>query len=165
MTLDTADWCWPLLISEDGRKPTISDGFHARGSVERAVGHRGQDIMYRRRPPMPFASLPWKSRAFEIPIGTEAVAANRGSVFRCGRLDTGWHVIIDHGDHLGTGYYHLSELHPDVKRGVLIRMGQPLGLVGYNPIGYKLAHLHFDVAINGHFIDAAKVMRAWHYER
>lgn len=122
--------------------------------------------MYMRRVPG-FQKLPWRSRWYEMRPKTPVLAAYHGFVFRCGKIQTGWHVIIDHGEQLGTGYYHMSELSPGIIEGIPVRMGQPLGIVGWNPIedAYALAHLHFDVAIAGHFIDASKVMKTWHYER
>lgn len=165
MTYESPEWCWPLRLLNN-KAPSISDGFHPRGdmSVRGGLGHRGQDIMYRKLLPSP-PKLPWSSLWYHIPPATPVIAANHGMVFRAGKLSTGHHVILDHGEHLGTGYYHLSELAPGIQEGAVVRMGQSLGIVGFNPIEYHLAHLHFDVAIAGHFIDASKYMRVWHYER
>ena len=162
MTLDAPGWLWPVPIAADGRKPQISDGFHAAGdaSVRGGVGHRGQDIMYRKL--LPTAPRhPWSSKWYEMLPRTPAVAANEGVVYRSGRLDTGWHVILDHGDGIGTGYHHLSELLPGTERGCRVRAGEPLGVVGGSPIGYGLCHLHFDVAADGRFQDAARWMKRW----
>jgi len=164
--LDAPGWLWPVPISADGRKPSISDGFHLAGDTRfrQGVGHRGQDIMYRRRllgPPV--APHPWSSPHYEMFPRTPAIAANEGEVYRCGRLVTGWHVILDHGDGFGTGYHHLSELAHGLEHGARVAAGEPLGVVGGSPVGYGLVHLHFDVATNGRFIDAAAVMRRWGY--
>jgi len=70
-------------------------------------------------------------------------------------------VIIDHGDHLGTGYHHLSELRPGVVAGSIAVAGLPLGIIGANPVGYRLAHLHFDGAIAGVLQDMDPWMRRW----
>jgi murein DD-endopeptidase MepM/ murein hydrolase activator NlpD len=163
LKLDSPGWVWPVPVAPDGRTPRISDGFHRAGdmSVRAGVGHRGQDVMFRKRWPTA-PRHPWSSRWYEMLPHIPALAAQEGVVVRCGRLDTGWHVIVDHGDGVGTGYHHLSEL-LDVQVGSHLRAGQPLGIVGGSPVGYGLVHLHFDVAVDGRFIDAAKPMRRWSY--
>jgi hypothetical protein len=164
MTLETPGWVWPVPLAPDGRRPEISDGYHAAGNpkVRGGEGHRGQDIMYRRRLLGPAnAPFPWSSPHYEMFPRTPAIAANEGRVYRSGRLATGWHVILEHGDGVGTGYHHLSELLPGIEHDVWINRGQPLGIIGGPPAGYPLVHLHFDVAIGGRFIDAAQLMRRW----
>ena len=166
MNYETEGWTWPVPIAPDGRLPQISDGFQLAGdSAKRGgAGHRGQDIMYRigrlKKAQQPF---PWSSKHYEMLPGMPALAANRGYIYRAGQLSSGWHVIIDHGDGLGTGYYHLSQLLPGVEAHASVNAAQPLGIIGGSPIGYGLVHLHFDAAIDGRFIDAAKVMRTWRH--
>lgn len=157
-------WTWPVPIAADGRKPRISDGFHRAGdrAFRNGVGHRGQDIMYRK--PLPTAPRhPWSSRWHEMLPRTPALAAQLGVVLKCGKLSTGFHVILDHGSALGTAYHHLSELGPGVVPGALLQPGQVLGVVGGSPVGFGLCHLHFDVAEGGRFFDAAKLMARWRY--
>lgn len=165
MKLEAEGWVWPVPLAPDGRKPQISDGYHRAGDPKKrqGQGHRGQDIMYRRRALRASQPHPWSSPNYEMLPKTPALAANDAVVFRSGKLATGWHVILDHGDGVGTGYHHLSELLPGTEPGALIYAGTPLGIVGGSPIGYGLVHLHFDVALVGRFIDAAQVMRRWSY--
>jgi murein DD-endopeptidase MepM/ murein hydrolase activator NlpD len=166
MRIDTAEWVWPVPISADQRLPQISDGFHPAGNpkVRGGVGHRGQDIMYRRPRFGPaHAPFPWSSPHYEMLPRTPALAAHEGHVYRSGRLTTGFEVVIDHGDGIGTAYHHLSALLEGAERGQFVGRGQPIGIVGGSPIGYGLVHLHFDVAVDGRFIDAAKPMRRWSY--
>ena len=155
-------WVYPVPIAADGRKASISDGFHARGDMRfrNGVGHRGHDIMYRKPRSGP-AHHPWSSRWYEMIPHTPALAAGPGLVFRAGRLATGWHVIIDHGDGAGTGYHHLAEIL--VRKGQIVTAGLPVGIVGGSPIGYGLAHLHCDVAQDGKFFDAARLMARWRH--
>lgn len=164
LDLNASTWVWPITLAADGRKPEISDGFHPVGDVTHrgGVGHRGQDIMYRKHAASPAAS-PWSSKWYEMLPHTQALAANEGTIFRVGELDTGWHVIIEHADHIGTAYHHLSKVLDNVHVGDSVVAGQPLGIVGSPPHGYQLAHLHFDVALNGKFLDAAKYMKRWKY--
>lgn len=164
MRLDAEGWTWPVPIAADGRKPRISDGFEKPGNMKKrgGEGHRGQDIMYRKRLPLP-RRHPWSSPGYMMFPRTPAIAAHEAAVFRCGRIDTGWHVILEHGDGIGTGYYHMSELVPGIVEGAAVRAGQPLGIVGGSPIGYGLVHLHFDVAVQGRFIDAGILMLRWQH--
>jgi murein DD-endopeptidase MepM/ murein hydrolase activator NlpD len=164
VTLDDPNWAWPVPIAADGRRPTISDGFHEAGdpTVRNGAGHRGQDVMYRKAWPSA-PKHPWSSRWYEMLPRTPAIAARSGEVFRCGRLSTGWHVILDHGEGIGTAYHHLSELVAGIEHGSFVHTASPLGVIGGSPVGYGLVHLHFDVAIGGRFIDAGKLMRRWGY--
>lgn len=162
MTLDEPGWLWPVPIAADGRKPTISDGFHPAGdpSVRGGAGHRGHDVMYRKR--LPTAPRhPWSSRWHYMNPRTPALAANDATVYRAGKLSTGWHVVLEHEDGIGTAYNHLAELVPGMQPGLRVRAGEPIGVVGGSPIGYGLVHLHFDVAVGGRFLDAARHMRRW----
>jgi murein DD-endopeptidase MepM/ murein hydrolase activator NlpD len=165
MPLDSPGWTWPLPIAADGRRPRISDGFHARGDMRHrgGVGHRGQDIMYRHLVPLRRPRHPRESRWYDVPERTPALAAHTGTVYRCGRHATGWHVILQHADGIGTGYHHLAELAPGVAEGWSFDAGAVLGLVGGSPTGYGLVHLHFDLAVEGRFVDASALMARWRY--
>lgn len=55
-------------------------------------------------------------------------------------------VIIDHGQGVFTGYYHMSEL--DVKVGQTVHTGDQLGLVGTTGLSTG-AHLHWELEIGG----------------
>jgi murein DD-endopeptidase MepM/ murein hydrolase activator NlpD len=76
-------------------------------------------------------------------------------------LATGFSAVIDHGNGLSTGYYHLSDLH--VAPGQVVKQVEPVGIVGGSPIGYGLVHLHFDVLVKGVPQDAERWMRKWQY--
>lgn len=165
---DSASWaCWPLPAAEDGRRPSISDGFHMRAGRDGVLGtaddvpHLGCDIMYRRKKAGP-VTLPWQSKHYEILPGTQALAIGPGVVALAKRIRTGVQVTIDHGGGLESGYFHLSDL--ILKPGDLVQQGQPLGSVGWDmrPKGYRLSHLHFQLWTRGHkVIDPGPWLRRW----
>lgn len=66
----------------------------------------------------------------------------------------GEYVQIDHGDGVKTRYLHLKKGSRTVKVGQTVKKGQVLGYMGAtgNVTG---AHLHFDIAIDGKYVDPA----------
>lgn len=92
------------------------------------------------------------------PEGVEVVAAADGTVLDAGYGDdTGYHVIIDHGNGVKTYYYHSSELcvatSQQVTAGELImKVGQTGQATG--------PHLHFGLSINGEYVDAMSYIYA-----
>jgi hypothetical protein len=150
---------FPVPIHPDGRKARISDGFHT--AADKLAGmatrqHRGVDVMYR-RPKEGKPELPLRSKWFEVAADTMAVAAGDGKVLLAGRIATGHRVVIDHGDGLWTGYYHLQGVLVTV--GEVITAGARLGCIGCNPKGYGLSHLHFDVRLKGRYVDPAPYLK------
>lgn len=66
----------------------------------------------------------------------------------------GEYVAIDHGNGVVTRYLHMKAGSRKVKTGNKVKKGQVLGYMGAtgNVTG---AHLHFDIKINGKFVDPA----------
>ena len=64
----------------------------------------------------------------------------------------GYYVQIDHGNGYVTRYMHMKKGSLTVKAGQTVKKGQVLGYMGAtgNVTG---AHLHFDICINGEYID------------
>ena len=64
----------------------------------------------------------------------------------------GYYVQIDHGNGIVTRYMHMKKGSLSVKTGQAVKKGQVLGYMGAtgNVTG---AHLHFDICINGEYID------------
>ncbi|MBQ7288759.1 MAG: peptidoglycan DD-metalloendopeptidase family protein [Clostridia bacterium] len=64
----------------------------------------------------------------------------------------GYYVQIDHGNGYVTRYMHMKKGSLTVKAGQAVKKGQVLGYMGAtgNVTG---AHLHFDICINGEYID------------
>ncbi len=66
-----------------------------------------------------------------------------------GRARTGVFVVTkslhpDYEDHL-IRYMHLAAVHPDIRVGSVIKVGQEIGLMGSTAIMKSLPHLHLDM--------------------
>ncbi len=59
-------------------------------------------------------------------------------------------VVLDHGNGVFTGYWHMSEL--DVKPGEAVETGQLLGKVGSTGLSTG-AHLHWEMRVAGVAVD------------
>lgn len=176
---------FPLPKHNDGRKASVSDGFHAKGDMKyrNGVGHRGSDVMYRKKA----ASAPvhpYSSKWYEIPkpaglggYDVPVLAVETGKIVAACKLTTGYWVALDLGGGVGVAYHHLQHIFVDATQvdGAypVVGEGTPLGSVGGSPVGYGLWHLHFDKAtgckfdanflakygrLDGKFVDAGKYL-------
>lgn len=183
-------WVWPMeRHPTDHRPPVISDGYHTAAdlAVGRAIRtHRGVDVMYRRPQPWPakgdveHIDHPWQSRGHEVPPNIRARAAGPGTVTVSKKLATGWAVCIDHGNGVETAYHHLERSLVVVGQDVVA--GEFVGIVGGSPpararvaelmrkgvpraaaerMAHGLIHLHFDLVVNGRFVDPEPYLRSW----
>lgn len=85
--------------------------------------------------------------------GTPVLAPAGGTVVLAEPLYVrGGAVIIDHGLGIYTGYYHLSAIHATA--GQIVMPGDLLGEVGTTGLSTG-NHLHWDLLINGVWVDAA----------
>lgn len=164
-------WVWPVPPWQQ-RPPVISDGF---GSPRPGRLHAGVDVMFLRAAADAAtlrAGTPNGSRGFVMPNGVSALAAADGVVWSAGQGPRGFSVVIDHGKHHGqpvaTFYTHLEKLAvTPTQRGQTkqqIRAGQPLGIIGGDPLDpQKLKHLHFELWLGGpaNAIDPIAIMRGW----
>lgn len=162
----TAGWRWPVETLDAGRFPDFADGQARRlpevsdGMSVRDTGpHDGVDIMYKRtRRRLP--KLPDSSWLYDMPDGIRALATARGKVSVSKDIGTGGWVKVWHRGNLATQYLHLAERF--VAPGDVVEAGQPLGVVGFNPSGYKLRHLHFELLRDGKTpIDPEPYMPGW----
>lgn len=88
--------------------------------------------------------------------GEPAMAAAAGRVVFARLLPIrGNHVVIDHGLGVLTGYSHLSEF--TVVAGQRVLPGDVIGLVGTTGRSQG-AHMHFEMAVNGSWVDATQFM-------
>ncbi|MBL8153774.1 MAG: M23 family metallopeptidase [Anaerolineae bacterium] len=98
----------------------------------------------------------WDIRAT---LGQPVLASASGTVVYAGFMDIrGNIVIIDHGFGVFTTYCHFSQVH--VTRGQTITAGQVLGTVG-NTGRTSGPHFHWEVAVNGSFVDANQFFAMW----
>jgi Peptidase family M23 len=160
-------WVWPVPITR-GRMPVVSSGW---GSPRGDRQHEGVDIMFRRVPSDPYpVGSPNGSKLFVMPEDVLAVAASEGKVWSAGRTPRGFSVVIDHGEHVkaATYYTHMDTLlvKPTARgrSGERVKAGQPLGIVGADPMDARhLKHLHFALWAGGpsDAVDAEPLMKAW----
>jgi murein DD-endopeptidase MepM/ murein hydrolase activator NlpD len=104
----------------------------------------------------------WLHTGLDIaaPMGTPIYAAADGTV-RTRAFDGrgyGWYVIIDHKDGYSTVYAHCSSIPSWVQPGRKVVRGQVIAYVGStgNSTG---PHLHFEVRINGRFVNPRQFFR------
>ena len=111
---------------------------------------------YRRHPVLGYAKMhtgvDWSN-----PIGTPIVAAGNGTVIKA-EWDSGYgrRVEIQHINGYVTTYNHMSRFARGVADGAKVRQGQVIGYVGSTGLSTG-AHLHYEVIINGHFVDPMKI--------
>jgi murein DD-endopeptidase MepM/ murein hydrolase activator NlpD len=152
-----------------GRKPEVSDGFTGTRRAPQTgetIRHGGVDIMYRRIAGDTWAAgTPNGSRNFVLPEHRAALAASDGLIWSASYTPRGWTVVIDHGPRkVATYYTHMSQLLVVAKQSV--RAGQPLGIVGADPLdAAHLKHLHFEVWRGGpnDRVDPEPLMNSWEY--
>jgi hypothetical protein len=133
-----APWVWPLPMLGD-LSPVISQDWRPFDDDD---PHLGADLMYR------LAAVGRVRPEHKVPEGTSVLAAGAGIVRFAGDTPRGLAVILDHSGGRATYYVHLSALF--VIRGAVVEPGQPLGLVGHDPMdGHRIRHLHFEVWLHG----------------
>lgn len=69
-----------------------------------------------------------------------------------GTGDMGNYVIIDHGNGYKTRYMHMTKGSVGVTKGTKVKAGQVIGYMG-NTGNSTGRHLHFDISINGEYVD------------
>lgn len=93
------------------------------------------------------------------PVGTPVQAIASGEVVYAGLLDIrGNYVFIDHGWGVYSGYAHLSQV--NVERGQSIAQGQVIGASG-NTGRSSGPHLHWEIAVNGEWVDGLLFIETW----
>ncbi|RVU17209.1 M23 family metallopeptidase [Methylobacterium oryzihabitans] len=121
-----------------------------------ADGTMSSGFGYRRHPVLGYAKL-HTGVDWSVGIGTPIVAAGNGTVMKA-EWDSGYgrRVEIQHANGYVTTYNHMSRFGRGVSAGARVRQGQVVGYVGSTGLSTG-AHLHYEVVINGHFVDPMKI--------
>lgn len=140
-----------------GRLPVVSSGFRNPDRPD----HIGVDQMYKRLAedggPPGKALEPSYAPRFYMPTGIPALAAGPGRVVFSGVIGTGGHVKIDHAGGWRSEYMHLLGT-PSVKEGAVVRGGDVIGTINYNPIDWHLIHMHFQLRKDGQLVDPGPIV-------
>ena len=94
------------------------------------------------------------------PIGTPIFSAGNGTVIKAGR-ESGYgnRVEVQHANGYITTYNHMSGFARGITEGVRVRQGQVVGYLGMTGLATG-PHLHYEVIVNGHFVDPMRVKLA-----
>ena len=94
------------------------------------------------------------------PTGTPIFAAGNGTVIKAGR-ESGYgnRVEVQHANGYITTYNHLSGFARGLMEGQRVRQGQVVGYLGMTGLATG-PHLHYEVIVNGHFVDPLRVKLA-----
>ena len=148
VTVGTAEPIQVLSSSSSGSAAGSSssfiwpvDGGHVTCGINGYWGHTGMDIGANR--------------------GTVIRAAASGTVVKAVRqyYAYGIHVKISHGNGIYTLYAHMSQL--AVSYGDYVQQGQIIGYVGQTGNAYG-NHCHFEIIINGRFMDPSKYIGTYY---
>jgi murein DD-endopeptidase MepM/ murein hydrolase activator NlpD len=91
------------------------------------------------------------------PVGTPIVASGNGTVEKSGWANGyGRQVVLKHTNGYETTYNHMSAIARGVSAGTRVRQGQVVGYVGSTGLSTG-AHLHYEVMINGRFVNPMTV--------
>ncbi|HZH51145.1 MAG TPA: M23 family metallopeptidase [Microvirga sp.] len=126
------------------RKP-IADGILRSG-----FGSRNHPILGYTRP---HTGVDWANR-----IGTPIFAAGNGTILKA-QWDSGGYgrrVEIQHTNGYVTAYSHMSAFGKGIVPGARVQQGQVIGYVGSTGLSTG-PHLHYEVIINGSFVDPLKI--------
>jgi murein DD-endopeptidase MepM/ murein hydrolase activator NlpD len=125
------------------RKP-IADGILRSG-----FGTRFHPILGYSRP---HTGVDWSNR-----IGTPIIAAGNGTVIKA-EWDSGYgrRIEVQHTNGYVTAYSHLSAFGKGISPGAKVQQGRVIGYLGNTGLSTG-PHLHYEVIINGSFVDPLKI--------
>ena len=90
-------------------------------------------------------------------MGTPIFAAGNGMVEKAGfEGGYGKYIRIRHANGYETAYGHMSAFARGMEPGKRVRQGQVIGYVGSTGLSTG-AHLHYEIMINGRFVDPMKI--------
>lgn len=121
----------------------------AEGRLTSGFGMRRHPILrYARQ----HTGVDWANR-----IGTPIFAAGAGTVTVAGwEGGYGRRVEIQHANGYVTTYSHMSQFGAGIEPGVRVTQGQVIGYVGNSGLSTG-PHLHYEVKVNGRFVDPLKI--------
>ena len=89
--------------------------------------------------------------------GTPIYAAGNGTVVRAGwEGGYGKYIRIRHHNGYETAYGHMTAYAKGIEEGGRVRQGQVIGFVGSTGLSTG-AHLHYEILVNGRFVDPMRV--------
>ncbi|MBS7695997.1 MULTISPECIES: M23 family metallopeptidase [unclassified Chelatococcus] len=90
-------------------------------------------------------------------IGTPILAAGDGVILKAGwSSGYGRRIEIQHSNGYVTTYNHQSAFARGIKPGMRVRQGQVIGYLGATGLATG-PHLHYEVMVNGHFVNPLKI--------
>ena len=90
-------------------------------------------------------------------MGTPIFAAGNGVIDKVGwEGGYGKYIRIRHANGYETAYGHMSAFARGMEQGKKVRQGQVIGYVGSTGLSTG-AHLHYEILINGRFVDPMKI--------
>ncbi|MEA2857527.1 MAG: hypothetical protein QOH98_1848 [Methylobacteriaceae bacterium] len=124
-----------------------------------AWGEMRSGFGYRRHPILGYAKM-HTGVDWAAPIGTPIFAAGNGTIIKAA-WDAGYgrRIEIQHANGYVTAYNHMSGFARGIKEGMRIKQGQVLGFLGSSGLSTG-PHLHYEVMVNGHFVDPMRVKLA-----
>jgi murein DD-endopeptidase MepM/ murein hydrolase activator NlpD len=121
----------------------------AQGRFTSSFGMRRHPILRRYRM---HSGIDWAA-----PTGTPIIAAGNAVVEKVGtRSGYGRSVVLRHANGYETTYNHMSGYARGIGPGDRVRQGQVIGYVGSTGLSTG-PHLHFEVLVNGRFVDPMKI--------
>ncbi|MCB8819747.1 M23 family metallopeptidase [Microvirga rosea] len=121
----------------------------AEGILRSGFGSRYHPILGYSRP---HTGIDWANR-----IGTPILAAGNGTVIKAGwESGYGRRVELQHANGYVTTYNHMSGFGKGVGPGARVQQGQVIGYLGSTGLSTG-PHLHYEVLINGSFVDPLKI--------
>ncbi|MCZ0736195.1 M23 family metallopeptidase [Phreatobacter sp. AB_2022a] len=119
-------------------------------------GQMRSEFGMRRHPIMGYykmhTGVDWADR-----IGTPIIAAGNGTVIKAGwQSGYGRRIEIEHANGYTSTYSHMSGFARGISEGVRVRQGQVIGYLGNTGLATG-PHLHYEVLVNGRFVDPMRV--------
>jgi murein DD-endopeptidase MepM/ murein hydrolase activator NlpD len=121
----------------------------AEGILRSGFGSRYHPILGYTRP---HTGVDWANR-----IGTPIISAGNGAVIKA-EWDSGYgrRIEVQHTNGYVTAYSHLSGFGKGISPGTKVQQGQVIGYLGNTGLSTG-PHLHYEVIINGSFVDPLKI--------